>query len=533
MSFSCYFKRQRYAYIRRLLRGNARCRQTSGFQSIRKLKNELIEICVIRKQEGAKWFFGACSKDLELVVRQFTFNRYGGNRLTYALFHFLGGREPLKMGMPASWRNHLASKDWPVNHLLSALNWQALIALRYLRGVIEIVRLCSIQIVRSTLNSHFENYVYMPGLSSANLPPLVPSAKCYNVCSWYAQWSDKASNITSILHDVKGEQSRTIDCYKVEFAPPPYEFFLGWPGFFSFLTWGALASLWAGLNMLVGRWEWALMLGEAAKAKIIQQLTPCRLASEYLFHASLTNYRPMWTYEVELKGAQVALYFYSTSAQPTPPSGPVNQKYLWGPNTWPKFVVWDKYQEARVKLALGESLVVVIGGPIFFSDNGAPLPELPVHSIAVFDIQPHRLSSHLGFSTLADCQAVYPDFYHHFILDVTEILRECGANIALKTKREIGTRGDRRYAQILKTLDKQTDIRFINPGISAFRLAKLCDASISAPFTSTALYAKNLGRPSIYYDPVGWMQRDDEAAHGIPVLCGKDELRVWVNQILT
>ena len=45
------------------------------------------------------------------------------------------------------------------------------------------------------------------------------------------------------------------------------------------------------------------------------------------------------------------------------------------------------------------------------------------------------------------------------------------------------------------------------------------------PFTSTALVARNLGKPSYYYDPSGIIQNDDRAAHGIPVISGVDGLQ--------
>jgi len=45
------------------------------------------------------------------------------------------------------------------------------------------------------------------------------------------------------------------------------------------------------------------------------------------------------------------------------------------------------------------------------------------------------------------------------------------------------------------------------------------------PFTSTALVARNPGKPSYYYDPSGIIQKDDRATHGIPVISGVDELQ--------
>ena len=48
------------------------------------------------------------------------------------------------------------------------------------------------------------------------------------------------------------------------------------------------------------------------------------------------------------------------------------------------------------------------------------------------------------------------------------------------------------------------------------------------PFTSTALIAKEMGKPSCYYDPHGMIQKDDRAASGIEVITGKSELEIWL-----
>ena len=51
------------------------------------------------------------------------------------------------------------------------------------------------------------------------------------------------------------------------------------------------------------------------------------------------------------------------------------------------------------------------------------------------------------------------------------------------------------------------------------------------PFTSTALIARELGRPSCYYDPTGLVQKDDRAAHGIEIVSGREELARWLGSV--
>ena len=51
------------------------------------------------------------------------------------------------------------------------------------------------------------------------------------------------------------------------------------------------------------------------------------------------------------------------------------------------------------------------------------------------------------------------------------------------------------------------------------------------PFTSTAVIAKQEETPSVYYDPTDIIQKDDREAHGLPVLNGIGELKVWIESI--
>lgn len=514
------------------MRGNAWSKRHAGFAAIRRLKNGLINVKVGANASGAKWFFGASASKAELVVRQFVFDRYGGGRLNHVLLGHLGSKAPIDAGMPSTWRSYLVRNGWPVNRLASTLTWQAVIALRFAHGILQIFKLCSKLALADPGTAASGPYAYFEGLSPANLPVQRNDGASYDICTFYAQWPGRAPQVQMIGHDVAGEPERTAAGLRICYCPPAYELARGLGGTLRLAWWGCWAASLAALQMLFGRWHWALMLGEAAKAKAVRLVPSDTLAAEYLFHASRTIYRPMWTYEAEQAGAKVAVYFYSTFVQPKLASGYESQDFEWGPNTWSRFIVWDRYQADRMRSDLGEAVEVLQAGPICFSDSSKEVPPLPQNAIAVFDIQPHRPSVHLGISTMADCLADHPDFYHRFLSDVTDVLRECGAVAVLKTKREIGGRGDKRYGRILKRLEDSDAVCIVAPDLSAMRVAERCCAGISAPFTSTAIHVQALGLPSIYYDPVGWIQPDDSGAHGIPILCGKVELRAWVVKVL-
>jgi polysaccharide biosynthesis PFTS motif protein len=49
------------------------------------------------------------------------------------------------------------------------------------------------------------------------------------------------------------------------------------------------------------------------------------------------------------------------------------------------------------------------------------------------------------------------------------------------------------------------------------------------PFTSTAIIAKELGKPSIFYDASASIEKNE--SHGIPVLKNKEELKNWYRSL--
>lgn len=527
------FARRKIARLRRLLRGHSWCKRNDGFATIRKLRNGLVDVVIEKRPAHADFFFGASASSAELVIRQFVYDRYGVAKLNRTLFAYCGSRIPIKAAMPRAWREYLVSNGWPVDRFASAIAWQITVLGRFGHGLLYLVRLCVKLFFAGRRKYEFQRpYAYFSGLSPENLPSRTDIKRSYDICTFYAHWPGRRHDIKSIRHDVKGTDTRLAGVLPVSYLPLAYELAVGAGRSIRLACWGLGASLVAAFQMLRGRSSLALMLAEAIKAKATRLCPPDQFATEYLFHASGAIYRPMWTYEVERHGANVSLYFYSTYDQPKLASGYESQRFEWGPANWPRYIVWDEWQERILKRDLGNAIQVVHCGPVYFSD-GRSAPELPDRSVAVFDIHPHRPSVHYGISTLAECLTQHPDYHHIFLEDVAEVISTCKGNMVLKGKRDIGSGADKRYKRIVDRLGKSRLAQIVPADVAAMRVISACRAGISVPFTSTALYLRELGVPSVYYDPLGWMQVDDNAARGIPIIQGKADLRRWLEQALS
>lgn len=515
------------------MRGNIWCDRHEGFAAIRKLKNELVKVEIAEARNAPETYFGASSPASELVARQFVIERFGGG-LNRALFEYLGSGEPIRMAMPRQWRDYLAANGWKVNHRASARGWRLTVLARFAQGLLQAVRLCG-SLWRGKPAAALPNhglYVAFESLTLANLPPEDSGRLNYDICSFYARWPGRLSGVATICHGVAGVGEREAEGLPVRYCPPAWELASGRRNALRLARWLAWASLVAGVQILAGRWHYGVLFAEAARARAVRMCAPSVLAREYLIHASGSIYRPMWTYEAQRLGSNVSLYFYSTFVQPKLASGYESQAFEWGPANWPRYIVWDSWQEAMLRGDLGDQIQVTQAGAITFSDSGKQMPMVSECSIAVFSMQPFRPSAHFGISTLADCLAAHPDYYSRFLKDVVDAVAECGGTTILKEKRDISGRGDKCYERVLDEVVAMDRVRVVDPAISAVRVIKACCASVSIPFTSTALYGKELGVPSAYYDPAGWMQPGDLGAHGIPVLRGADELKAWLGQVL-
>lgn len=516
------------------MRGYAFSEKNQGFIQVRQLKNTLVNVRHDGAQRKSIFFWGASSPSAELVVRQFVYDRYGGSALNRALYESWGSRKPIALAMPASWRDHLVAHSWQVNRLASACAWAIAVASRMAHGVLFALRLVMALLLDArTANAPPKAHVVFESLAPANLPLQHTVRSSYDICTWYAQWSGKPPGVKAICHNIPGIAERRAAGLPVLYRPPVHLLAASKLNALRLAAWTLGATMMAGFNLLFGRWGYALMLAEAAKARSVRLCAPEELAQEYLFHSSGTIYRPMWTYDVQRGGTEVSLYFYSTYDQPKLRQGYEAQNFEWGPANWPRYIVWDKWQEEILKRDLGSGIKVAYSGPVYFSDNDQALPPLAGKPVAVFDIQPHRPAAHFGVSTLADCLAQHPDYYQRFLEDVADALGACGGNMVLKGKRDIGSRGHRGYVQLLKKLSSLPHVQLVSSEISALRVVSCSCAGISVPFTSTAIYLRDLNLPCAYYDPYGWMQLDDRSARGIPILQGKEQLQAWLKKVLS
>lgn len=514
-----------------MIRGYAQLKREKRIGLGRRVKSALADKplpCI--SEQASPLIFSAAKGNAERVVRQYLFERHVGTAMNRAILYALGSNSDVVFALPPIWRQVLREHGLKVDEARSASVWRRSLLLHFGRNILSmgqtLLHVLSAQ--RKMLPK--ERYAYFDGLSADNLPQPNAAGRSYDICSWYAQWDGRNRDIAAIRHSVQ-HVAPPADGLKVEHTGAPYLLLRGVTNALRLWGWCFAATLLAAFDLLRGRWWHALLLAEATRAKAMVLCPAKVLAADYLFHFSGTMYRPLWTYEAEQKGARIVCYFYSTSEQPKLATGYEPQKFEWGGASWPLYLVWDEYQAAQLRRDMGDEPEIRVVGPIWFSACPAQFELLP-KPVAVFDVEVHRLSAHFPFTTVGDYIAAHPDFSARFLRDVQQALAEQGLSMAFKKKREIGNRGTKKYKKLLREIADAANVKVVASNFSPLQLIEKSVGVISMPFTSTALYLRDRNIPSVYYDPTGWVQRDDRAAHGMPVLIGIDELRHWIANTL-
>jgi polysaccharide biosynthesis PFTS motif protein len=273
------------------------------------------------------------------------------------------------------------------------------------------------------------------------------------------------------------------------------------------------------------------MLSEATKAAFVRYQRSQLLARDYLFHNSSWIYRPLWTYEAERKGSKIIFYFYSTNCEKFK-QGSTNPSlaYGWETMTWPKYIVWNENQLNFVRRAVGSDVNINVAGPVPFIASSNINKGVPENFIAVFDVQPMRDSVYQRMGI--EFEYYVPKNAIQFLYDIQQATTNIGEIMVLKRKRKVASNLHPAYVRAIDQLGKTSNYMEIDPDISAIEIINKSKAVISAPFTSTANIARDLGKPSAYYDPYAILYKDDPAKHGIPILQGLDELQEWLLNVI-
>lgn len=516
--------------LRAVMRGYRALRASSRLGVIGEIKNELTET-VVPGVSGrfSPAFMGAAIVAAERVLRQYMLVLIGGVGLNRSLLMCAGDpRRRVVYPMPVYWQEAVRRNGFAVSKWRCQLLWRGYVLGMWAYGAFRALRIlvAGMRAGRAPRPDGMNAVCFMY-LSRANLPASDDDTSSHDIVSWFSRWPGRSQRISTVWHSVPGVPCNRVGGLALEFRPDAIAPLCGRKELLAYVRWSLRAILTAGADLLRGRWWHALLLSQATVAAQARCIPPESLARTYYFHNSGWIYRPFWTYEVEAAGGAAAMYFYSTNCEPFkrvdayPP-----MYYGYRSMNWSSYLVWDEAQADFVRRAIGPSANIDVVGPIWFQGSAQVLEPAPGFSVAVFDVTPVRASFYQALAL--DTEFYVPETVNAFIRDVSEELAALGGRVVWKRKRQIGRMAHPGYRACAERLGCDEHVSLVDPAVSALRVIESTTATISLPFTSTALLACDSGKPSVFYDPSGRVQTDDRAAHGVPVLSGRDALRAWL-----
>lgn len=523
------------ARLRRIMRGYRVLKRSGELDRISAVREAFSQQSLgIAREMCSPVVLGCAVASGEILIRQYLLIRVGGINLNRALLHALG-REHARVvfPLPGVWRDILVRHGFAVAHIRSALLWYCYTGILLFYGMAMLAKTAFAGLLsRNVAHDQGRKHVYFVDIGSGNLPQESGGRHSYDVVSWYLQWFGRMPGIEAVYHGVPDSQPVIVDNTVVLPRSGPLPKLTGMRPIMEYVVWGLGAFAISMIDMLRGRWWHALLLNQAAMMEQARLLPADTLAREYLFHNSGWIYRPLWTYEAERRGATITLYFYSTNCESFKKAeGYPPVSYGYKAMNWPRYLVWDEYQADFVRRAVGARANPIVVGPIWFQSSVASMPTVNQPGVAVFDVTPHRASRYCTLGI--DGEFYTPSVANAFLLHVSDAIQHRGLSMLWKRKRNIGRIAHPHYRGLANRLAENSHVVLVDPEISAMRVIESSLAVISMPYTSTALIARDMGKPSAYYDPSGLLQRDDRAAHGIPILSGVDELESWLTAHVT
>lgn len=262
---------------------------------------------------------------------------------------------------------------------------------------------------------------------------------------------------------------------------------------------------------------------------------PKKLFYNYcLFNNSNMVFRPLWSYVNEKKNTgSVILYFYSTNMMPLLQE--IEKKkyfdiYGYSLHSWPTYLTWNNDQKNWLKNNIrqnskfkNESLVPFVGKHIKLQKKKK--------TITIFDVPPKRPGI---YCLLNNSYNIYSyDYCQKFLNDIVNSIPQkyySQTEIILKLKKDYNNI-DPNYRVLVERIVRNKKIRLITD-ISPESIIEVSDATISIPFTSTAVTSYNKNKETIYYDPSGKLTKNNCLEKNITLISSQKNLKFWILNIL-
>jgi polysaccharide biosynthesis PFTS motif protein len=519
------------ARVRNVMRGYRIMKKSDNPDLVRFINEQLsLNKIRLKKTLFSTYMLGYNSESIEIIYRQYILLYLTGTKLNATLLKHLSDKAPVIFPLPATWIYILKENGIRISKLLSKAFFLIFTLKQYILGVSDFLLFFWKNIVsyfrdKENKSSDFVYFMYL----HRDCLPYENNYKNYNIIQWYLDWDDRQKDITAIHHGVK------IADFNYKEVSIKYTSYIpvleGLPPILIFGAWGIFTILASFINIVIGRFQSAILFREAVKRKIFSLSKNSSMAREYFFNNENLIYRPLWTYWAESQGSKITYYNWAASyGDFLGPRGYSPNEVGEKIQNWPQILQWSpSYGVYLRSILVSKNVKVEISPPVYYCDFGSETYESDKPLISVFDVTPQK-------DYFMDICVPGVEYRTHFIEkkfleDIYDVAIQNGFNLLWKRKRIFSARHHKGYIKFSDEFSKRLGVIDANPRASAFRIVQNSKAVISMPFTSTAIIGEYFSKPSVYYDPAKVLYKEDRGAQGIQVLSGKVELEKWIQSL--
>lgn len=466
------------------------------------------------------------------LLSTFSFNR--------AIASYFSGATKLIYPLKKDWQEIFSNHGVKVSKSICTLLWVAylfLISLKelaaYFKRFLRIFKQSfHATIYKADFNVEFFN-VYFFDISKRNLPTFDTQVFEKNLVSWYKKIILNDSKI-NVIHNVKDFVPSTKNTFDYRFnyfedlfvAPKALNEAKNLIWWFKVMLSNSVKSN-TKINLV-------LNFNEIMKAKFLSDNNKDIKLYSVVFNNSIGSIKPLWSVVLEKNFVKIHYCFYACYAEPLDIDGNLPIDGFWKLANWKDVYVVDQYQKLQLQDQIIFNSNIIVPSVIpWWTDKSLILPIYKKKIVCLFDTILHN-----NLYTLATLNQIgwhKAEIAIEYLSTVLEVANDLDIQVLYKFKRirEESIINKTHWNAILKLIAHyQGLIVKIDDSVSSERLILASTVCVSKPFSTTALIAKSVSKPSLYYDPTKKISKFDPALRGIPILNTKQDLLDTMKDIL-
>lgn len=507
---------------------------------ISQYQEEISKIKLLDRSFINNFFFPKTNYDNNTIFINFFLSKIGILNLRYHLIKFFFSNETkLIVPLPEKWLVYLSNKNLKINIFYSKLFFKLIVIKYFFYGILVNFRIIFL-LLKNLFSNDYKNFTFFNNINSSNLPsfindPNTALIKNYSLYDFYKLNIGKDENklflFSSENQELKKVKFKKIKQDTFSYSKYPVQICLPLKYFFLFLKDTFIKILLSLLSLVNGQYWNVFLLAEQPLMSISRMKLKDNLPKEVIFHLSDLYYRPLWTYEMEKKGTNIYMLWYSTNNQANYKKN-IKEKFFydWSNIIWQNHIVWNEnHKNWLIKYLNYKNQNIIFYNYVWFNDFTINLNlKKNTKYISIFPVAPFR-RAYFSLINEDEHQIFTCKNQIQFIKDILELIVDKKYILLLKNKRSLNINHDKSYMNFLNTIDNK-HIKIINENISPMKLIKNSIATINFPFTSTAYLSSNFNLPTVYYDVTGRL-KNFSLDQNIKIINNKSELSQWVKSL--